>query len=100
MPPKTIGFAMSGNIGLGRTHWMSPILSEWPGEAAPQFRALGLDSLATELSLNPAGSSHPTFDAALVVFGPTEPARTIDRVIESLSSANIPAVCLMQDPSP
>jgi len=88
-------FATSGNVTGSRARWVQPVEAAWPG-GVPDVRALGLDALVVELARAGQGAK---FGAALVVFGPAETARTIDRVIEAMNAANLPGVCLVKDPS-
>src|SRR3954468_8008930 len=100
MSRHTIAFATSENVANGRTRWAKPIEAAWAGPQPPSFRAVGLETLVVELAqqgANPAAVGGAT--AALVVFGPTEQPGVIDRVIEALAVANVPAVCLMNDPA-
>jgi phosphoserine phosphatase RsbU/P len=96
MARHVLCFATSGNVTGTRARWVQPLEAAWPGEV-PEVRALGLDALVVELA--GAAASRPWFGAALVVFGPHETARSIDRVVEAMNAANLPGVCLVQDPS-
>jgi sigma-B regulation protein RsbU (phosphoserine phosphatase) len=97
MRRTVVSFAVSGNIAGARARWLRPIESAWPTDAVPDVQPVGIDPLlATLQTTGPASGTLPS--AIVLVFGPGEPARTIDRAIESLGTANIPALCLMEDP--
>src|SRR5882724_11961741 len=100
MARHTISFSTSGNITSGRARWVKPIEAAWPSPEAPTFRSIGIDPLMADLIEHGASAASGAITAALLVFGPGEQARTIDRAVEALTSANVPAVCLVPDPTP
>jgi sigma-B regulation protein RsbU (phosphoserine phosphatase) len=100
MARHTIVFATSENISAARTRWAKPVEAAWPGPEAPTFRPAAIDPLILGKGEGGPGTPLQPPAAALLVFGPGEPARIVDRVTEALGIANVPAVCLMQDPAP
>jgi sigma-B regulation protein RsbU (phosphoserine phosphatase) len=85
-------------MASARPRWVKPVETVWPGPECPTFRGIGLEALLTELAEHGAGAGSGGFAAAFLVFGPTDQPRTIDRVVEALNAANVPAVCLVPDP--
>ncbi len=100
MARHTISFATSGNITSGRSRWVKPLEAAWPGPETPAFRSIGIDPLITELGEHNAAAGSGAITAAMLVFGPGEQPRTIDRVVEALGAANVPALCLVPDATP
>jgi sigma-B regulation protein RsbU (phosphoserine phosphatase) len=100
MARHTLSFATSGNLQNTRARWAKPIEAAWPGPESPTIRSVGLEALVGELLERGAAEASGGPTAALLVFGPGEQPRTIDRVVEALSGANVAALCLMDDPAP
>jgi serine phosphatase RsbU (regulator of sigma subunit) len=85
-------------MASARPRWVKPVETAWLGPECPTFRGIGLEALTTELAEHSAGTGSGGFAAALLVFGPTDQPHTIDRVVEALNAANVPAICLVADP--
>jgi sigma-B regulation protein RsbU (phosphoserine phosphatase) len=99
MARHTLCFATSGNVTGSRARWVVPVENAWPGPTAPEVRTLGIDALVTVLEAVRDGASAERFDGVLIVFGREEPPRSIDRVVEALTNANVAGVCLVADPA-
>src|SRR4051812_416045 len=99
MDRHTICFATSGNLTGSRARWGKPLEMAWPSPDQLELVSLGLDPLLAALFAKSAGQPGQRVTAALIVLGPSEPSRDIDRLIEALGAASVPAIFLMQDPS-
>jgi len=99
MRRHTVVFAASGNLGASRARWLGPIESHWPGDDFPEVRPQLLDTFVESLESATSCAQPPEPTTALLVFGPDDSPRTIDRAVEAMLARSLPGVVLLEDPS-
>ncbi len=99
MAEHVITFATPGNLESAWARWAEPIRARWPSDTKPRIDWMPLDSFLDVLEGQGDRGENPLPTCALVVIGPQDKPYLIDRLMEGLLTRNIPAVCLMHDPT-
>lgn len=94
---RTILYAASAPVKRPWRWHADALFSRWPGTEHARVERVSVEAMLERLEHPDAGRGAAP-SAVLLMIGPAEPARTIDRLVEGLLARNLPALCLMEDP--
>lgn len=100
----TIWFATQDALGISTSSWAGPVLDAWPSPIRPTCDYLGLHKIIETIEHTTgllASDDLPALVVAMVVDSSRSQMTKdlIDRLIESLHHAHLPAIILMENPA-